>query len=180
MGLEEKKTGKVHGLTLKERKYGKLTGVQDIHSFNENEILLQTEAGKVQIKGEQLHVKSLDLEKGEAEIEGKVNSVSYLTKNAQKKEEPLLKRMWTALAPFLWARFSPGGARDFLPARPGPAWKCWIITAWSSPGRTRPLSDGALWWAGRWPCCSRPGTPPSPSATAEAGSCRRCAGGRIS
>ena len=52
MGLEEKKTGKVHGLTLKERKYGKLTGVQDIHSFNENEILLQTEAGKVQIKGE--------------------------------------------------------------------------------------------------------------------------------
>ena len=93
-GLEEKKTGKVHGLTLKERKYGKLTGVQDIHSFNENEILLQTEAGKVQIKGEQLHVKSLDLEKGEAEIEGKVNSVSYLTKNAQKKEEPLLKRMF--------------------------------------------------------------------------------------
>ncbi len=89
--MEEKKTGKVHGLTIKERKYGKLTGVQDIHSFNENEILLQTEAGKVQIKGEQLHVKSLDLEKGEAEIEGKVNSVSYLTKNAQKKEEPLLK-----------------------------------------------------------------------------------------
>ena len=80
VGLEEKKTGKVHGLTLKERKYGKLTGVQDIHSFNENEILLQTEAGKVQIKGEQ--------------IEGKVNSVSYLTKNAQKKEEPLLKRMF--------------------------------------------------------------------------------------
>ena len=97
--MEEKKTGKVHGLTIKERKYGKLrkaviTGVQDIHSFNENEILLQTEAGKVQIKGEQLHVKSLDLEKGEAEIEGKVNSVSYLTKNAQKKEEPLLKRMF--------------------------------------------------------------------------------------
>ncbi len=48
----------------------------------------------MQIKGEQLHVKSLDLEKGEAEIEGKVNSVSYLTKNAQKKEEPLLKRMF--------------------------------------------------------------------------------------
>ena len=90
--MEEKKTGKVHGLTIKERKYGKLTGVQDIHSLNE--ILLQTEAGKVQIKGEQLHVKSLDLEKGEAEIEGKVNSVSYLTKNAQKKEEPLLKRMF--------------------------------------------------------------------------------------
>ena len=73
--MEEKKTGKDHSLTLKD-------------------LSLQTEAGKVQIKGEQLHVKSLDLEKGEAEIEGKVNSVSYLTKNAQKKEEPLLKRMF--------------------------------------------------------------------------------------
>ena len=92
--MEEKKTGKPHSLILEERKYGRLTGVQDIHSFNENEILLLTDAGKVLIKGEQLHVKGLDLEKGEAEIEGKVNSVSYLTKNAQKKEEPLLKRMF--------------------------------------------------------------------------------------
>ena len=92
--MEEKKTGKVNSLTIKERKYGKLTGVQDIHSFNENEILLQSEDGKVQIKGEQLHVKSLGVEKGEDDIEGKVNSVSYLTKNAQKKEEPLLKRMF--------------------------------------------------------------------------------------
>ena len=92
--MEEKKTGRVHSLMLEKREHGTLTGVQDIHSFNENEILLLTDAGKVLIKGEQLHVKGLDLVKGEAEIEGKVNSVSYLTKNAQKKEEPLLKRMF--------------------------------------------------------------------------------------
>ena len=92
--MEEKQPAGVHRFSLENRRKAVITGVQDIHSFNENEILLQTEAGKVQIKGEQLHVKSLDLEKGEAEIEGKVNSVSYLTKNAQKKEEPLLKRMF--------------------------------------------------------------------------------------
>ena len=92
--MEEKQLAGVHRFSLENRRKAVITGVQDIHSFNENEILLQTEAGKVQIKGEQLHVKSLDLEKGEAEIEGKVNSVSYLTKNAQKKEEPLLKRMF--------------------------------------------------------------------------------------
>lgn len=92
--LEEKKTGKTHNLILENRVRGKLTGVQDVHSFNENEILFLTEAGKVLIKGEQLHVKGLDLTKGEAEIEGKVNGISYLTKNAQKKEEPLIKRMF--------------------------------------------------------------------------------------
>lgn len=92
--MEENRKGKGHSLTLEERKNGRLTGVQDVRSFNENEILLLTDAGKVLIKGEQLHVKGLDLEKGEAEIEGKVNSISYLTKNAQKKEEPLLKRLF--------------------------------------------------------------------------------------
>ena len=94
VGLEEKKTGKVHGLTLKERKYGKLTGVQDIHSFNENEVLLLSEAGKILLKGEQLHVRNLNLEKGEAEVEGRVDSLSYLTKNAHKKDESILKRMF--------------------------------------------------------------------------------------
>lgn len=92
--MEENRKGKGHSLTLEERKNGRLTGIQDVHSFNENEILLLTDAGKVLIKGEQLHVKGLDLEMGEAEIEGKVNSISYLTKNAQKKEEPLLKRLF--------------------------------------------------------------------------------------
>ena len=92
--MDEKKTGRPHSLMLENRESGKLTGVKDIHSFNENELLLMTEAGKVLVKGEQLHVKGLDLEKGEAEIAGKVNSISYLTKNAQKKEEPLLKRMF--------------------------------------------------------------------------------------
>lgn len=92
--MEEKKAGRMHSLTLENREHGSLTGVQDIHSFNENEILLLTDAGKVLIKGEQLHVKGLDLVKGEAEIEGKVNGISYLTKNAQKQQESLLKRMF--------------------------------------------------------------------------------------
>lgn len=71
-----------------------MTGVSDIHSFNESEILLATEAGKISIKGEGLHVKGLDLEKGIADIQGKVNSIAYLSKNTEKKEESLLKRMF--------------------------------------------------------------------------------------
>ena len=54
--MDEKKTGRPHSLMLENRESGKLTGVKDIHSFNENELLLMTEAGKVLVKGEQLHV----------------------------------------------------------------------------------------------------------------------------
>ena len=49
---------------------------------------------KILLKGEQLHVRNLNLEKGEAEVEGRVDSLLYLTKNTHKKDESILKRMF--------------------------------------------------------------------------------------
>lgn len=92
--MEEKQSVGVHRFSLENRRRAVITGVQDIHSFNENEVLLLSEAGKILLKGEQLHVRNLNLEKGEAEVEGRVDSLSYLTKNAHKKEESILKRMF--------------------------------------------------------------------------------------
>lgn len=92
--MEEKKSAKSHSLFFEERKFGRVSGVRDIHSFNEREILLLSDAGKILIRGEQLHVKSLDLEEGKAEIEGKINSFSYLTSGKKKKEESVWNRMF--------------------------------------------------------------------------------------
>lgn len=61
--MEEKKILSTHSLMLENRQNGRITGVKDIKSFDEKEILLFTQAGKLVIKGEQLHVKQLDLEK---------------------------------------------------------------------------------------------------------------------
>ena len=52
--MEERKTVRSHILTVENRKNGKLTGVQEVDSFNENEILFLTVEGKLLIKGEQL------------------------------------------------------------------------------------------------------------------------------
>jgi len=92
--MEEKQSAGVHRVLLENRKKAVITGVQEIHSFNENEVLLLSEAGKILLKGEQLHVRKLNLEKGDAEVEGRVDSLSYLTKNAHKKDESILKRMF--------------------------------------------------------------------------------------
>ena len=91
---DEKKIHSAHNLMLENRQNVKMTGIKDINSFDEKEILLFTEAGKLLIKGEELHVKRLNLEKGEADLEGKVDSLTYLSKNTDKKEESLLKRMF--------------------------------------------------------------------------------------
>ena len=92
--MEEKQSAGVHRVLLENRKKAVITGVQEIHSFNENEVLLLSEAGKILLKGEQLHVRKLNLEKGDAEVEGRVDSLSYITKNAHKKDESILKRMF--------------------------------------------------------------------------------------
>ena len=92
--MEEKKILSTHSLMLENRQNGRITGVKDIKSFDEKEILLCTQAGKLVIKGEQLHVKQLDLEKGEVDLEGKVDSLTYLSKNTDNRDESLFRRMF--------------------------------------------------------------------------------------
>jgi len=46
-------------------------------SFDIHEILLETEQGMLMIKGDDLHVNRLTLDKGEVDIDGKLDSFTY-------------------------------------------------------------------------------------------------------
>jgi sporulation protein YabP len=67
----------VHKLTLTNRGALSINGVVDVISFDLNEVLLETEAGMLTIKGQDLHVNRLTLEKGEVEICGTIDSLLY-------------------------------------------------------------------------------------------------------
>ena len=54
-----------------------VTGVIDVLAFDLNEVLLETEQGMLMLKGTDLHVNRLTLEKGEVDISGNINSVAY-------------------------------------------------------------------------------------------------------
>lgn len=92
--MEEKKSESGHIFTLEQRNHGMVTGVQDVRSFDETEILLLTTAGKIMIKGERLHVRQLNLEEGEVELEGRVDSIVYMAKGTEKNGQSVLKRMF--------------------------------------------------------------------------------------
>ena len=59
-----------HKLMLTGRRTCALTGVNDVLSFDVNEILLETEQGMLMIRGGELHVSRLSLDKGEVDIDG--------------------------------------------------------------------------------------------------------------
>lgn len=88
--MEEKRG---HIVQMTDRKTMLVTAVKDVDSFNLNEILLITEKGNMIIKGENIHVKRLNLERGEADIEGDFASIVY-TNNIKAKNESILKRMF--------------------------------------------------------------------------------------
>lgn len=67
----------VHKLTLENRGALVVGGVVDVISFDLNEILLETDAGMLTIKGQDLHVNRLTLEKGEVDVSGTIDSLLY-------------------------------------------------------------------------------------------------------
>ena len=94
--MEERMSAqKAHKIIISNRKSGVLNGVIDVLSFDVGEILLETELGMLMIKGTDLHVKRLTLEKGEIDIEGRIDSQTYSdVKTAAKQGESLLGRLF--------------------------------------------------------------------------------------
>ena len=74
--METTAVQKSHKLVLNNRKTGLVTGVLDVLSFNLNEILLETEQGMLMVKGTDLHVNRVNLEKGEIDLSGNIESIS--------------------------------------------------------------------------------------------------------
>jgi len=76
------------------RKLLELSGVLSVESFDSEEFLLETECGFLTIKGQNLHIKNLNLEQGLVAIEGLVNQLAYLDGNSQSKSKGLLGKLF--------------------------------------------------------------------------------------
>lgn len=68
---------RIHKIMLSNRRTCIVSGVVDVLSFDLNEVLLETDQGMLMIKGKELHVSRLSLDKGEVDIDGKIDSLTY-------------------------------------------------------------------------------------------------------
>ena len=66
-----------HRLTLAERSKLTVTGVTEVVSFEDREVILQTGMGILTVQGSQLQLKTLSLEGGQVEVEGNVSALTY-------------------------------------------------------------------------------------------------------
>jgi len=66
-----------HDLTLKERQSLHLTGVNQVLSFDEAAVVLDTSLGQLMIQGKGLQLKTLSLEGGQVAVDGHITALIY-------------------------------------------------------------------------------------------------------
>lgn len=86
---------RTHKVSMTNRKTCAIGGVSDVLSFDIHEILLETQQGMLQIKGDDLHVGRLTLEKGEIDVNGRIDALMYSDVATQgAKQESLLAKLF--------------------------------------------------------------------------------------
>ena len=85
--MEERQSleSKNHKVVIHNRKNISLTGVQDVLSFDATEILLDTVQGMLMLRGRELHVNRLSLDKGEVDVDGRIDSFAYAEEQGKTK-----------------------------------------------------------------------------------------------
>lgn len=83
--IREISTNLSHSFSVSERKNIIISGVVKIDSFDNEEFLLETVQGYMNIKGENLEVVKLDTYQGNITIKGKICSITYIDENSKKE-----------------------------------------------------------------------------------------------
>ena len=79
---EQTAASRTHSVLISDRQEMEISGVGEIISFDEAQILLKTDLGHMQITGKNLHVTSLSPDTGKAKVDGQIDSISYSGRKA--------------------------------------------------------------------------------------------------
>lgn len=93
--MDERQLVKAHKISLNNRRFAMMTGVKEVLSFDGEEVVLDTEQGVLVVKGEDLHVTRLTLEKGEVEMDGRIDGLMYTESEGEKSgKESFLSKLF--------------------------------------------------------------------------------------
>lgn len=78
-----------HDVVIKSRNRIELSGISDVSSYDEKEIIAQTSKCGVTIEGEGLKIERFNSENGELIVNGLINGLYYFGKDPQKKKKSI-------------------------------------------------------------------------------------------
>lgn len=84
----------VHNIILENRRKASISGVEEVDSFDETEMIIQTNMGTVSLRGENLHINKFNVDTGELVIEGDVDELIYHDESGYGKKSGLFSKMF--------------------------------------------------------------------------------------
>lgn len=89
MIMEERKnninSSMMQNLILENREKLSISGVNDVLSFDDQIVILETGLGLLTVKGENLRINKLSLDSEEVIVEGEISNLSYSEKDIERK-----------------------------------------------------------------------------------------------
>ncbi len=85
---------RTYDILIKNREGASLNGVTKLDSFNHQEFLVNTELGYVHIKGNDLSLGQMDMDKGTLTINGTIDAISYVNNTKTEVKESFFKKLF--------------------------------------------------------------------------------------
>lgn len=89
MTIDERKnisTGVIQNLILENRGKLSISGVNDVLSFDDQVVMVETELGLLTVKGENIRINKLSIDTSEVIIEGDISYLAYSDKELEKNK----------------------------------------------------------------------------------------------
>jgi sporulation protein YabP len=93
-GMNNKGAVQEHDVVMRGRRLLDITGVKQVESFDSEEFLLETVMGFLSIRGQNLQMKNLDVDKGIVSIKGKIFDLIYLDEHHQEKAKGFFSKLF--------------------------------------------------------------------------------------
>jgi sporulation protein YabP len=92
--MPEKQNLVTQDVKIYSRNLIELSGINKIVSFNDEEFLLESSLGNIDIKGTGLEIIKLDTGDGNVKIKGTLNSLMYFDEKIKTKEESFISKLF--------------------------------------------------------------------------------------
>lgn len=97
MTIDERKnfnSTAIQNIILENREKLSISGVLDVLSFDDQIIILETELGLLNVKGENLKINKLSIDTSDVIVEGEVNSLNYSNKENDSKSNSFFGKIF--------------------------------------------------------------------------------------
>ena len=98
MPLDDRKilnnTNIIQNLVLENREKLSISGVNDVLSFDDQVVIVETELGLLTIKGENLRINKLSIDTSEVVVEGEIYNLAYSENDINQKSNSIFSKIF--------------------------------------------------------------------------------------